>query len=303
VLDHCSFSWAANKNLMTWYDEVTDLTVSHSIVSESLLNPATGNRMGFLIGDHAHRVSVIGNLFAHNSQRNPAPYGDTSSVIVNNVVYNPGPGTIHFQDDNGSGPLFTAAVGNVIIPGQDTPDWLCRLDVCRPIRVVNTTAPGTRIYLADNDAPGRTPDPWGLVELQVSFNVKAEQPPIWVEGLTVRPSHATVEWVLTHAGARPWDRDAVDARIVSEVRNGTGRQIATLADVGGMPAVPVVRRALALPSNPHGDDDLDGYTNVEEWLFSFEHPPSAPAPFRIFLPIGSREQVIQSAPPTIGDTG
>jgi hypothetical protein len=29
------------------------------------------------------------------------------------------------------------------------------------------------------------------------------------------------------------------------------------------------RRALTLPANPNGDDNGNGYTNVEEWLHAF----------------------------------
>jgi len=34
-----------------------------------------------------------------------------------------------------------------------------------------------------------------------------------------------VEWVLSDVGARPWDRDAVDRRLLEEARAGQGRVI------------------------------------------------------------------------------
>jgi len=46
---------------------------------------------------------------------------------------------------------------------------------------------------------------------------------------------AVTEAVLAHAGARPWDRDVVDRRLVEEVRSGGGRIIDSEADVGGYP--------------------------------------------------------------------
>jgi len=33
--------------------------------------------------------------------------------------------------------------------------------------------------------------------------------------------------------------------------------------------LPVNRRKLTVPDNPSGDDDGDGYTNLEEWLHGF----------------------------------
>jgi hypothetical protein len=39
--------------------------------------------------------------------------------------------------------------------------------------------------------------------------------------------------------------------------------------VGGFPTLAVNTRPLTPPANPNGDDDGDGYTNLEEWLHSF----------------------------------
>jgi hypothetical protein len=77
---------------------------------------------------------------------------------------------------------------------------------------------------------------------------------------------ASVEaFVLANAGARPADRDAVDTRIVQEVRSRTGRFVKTQTDVGGWPTLAVNARALTLPQNPHAVT-ASGYTNLEIWL-------------------------------------
>jgi len=55
---------------------------------------------------------------------------------------------------------------------------------------------------------------------------------------------AVTEAVLAYAGARPWDRDAVDQRLIDEVRSGGGRIVDSEADAGGYPpVVPATRRA------------------------------------------------------------
>src|SRR4029078_258580 len=41
------------------------------------------------------------------------------------------------------------------------------------------------------------------------------------------------EALVAHAGARPWDRDAVDRRLINEVRSGGGLVIDSEGDVGG----------------------------------------------------------------------
>ena len=59
--------------------------------------------------------------------------------------------------------------------------------------------------------------------------------PFWPEGLKLMPSSDVEAHVLASAGARPWDRDAVDRRIVREVKAGTGEVIDDEQEVGGYP--------------------------------------------------------------------
>jgi hypothetical protein len=99
------------------------------------------------------------------------------------------------------------------------------------------------------------------------------------------------EAVLARSGATLPQRDAVDARIVTEVRSGTGRIIDSPSDVGGYPKLPEGEPLVAGqppadsdhdgmpdewelamgldpgdPADASGDLDGDGYTNVEEYL-------------------------------------
>jgi hypothetical protein len=64
--------------------------------------------------------------------------------------------------------------------------------------------------------------------------------------------------VLTRAGARPKDRDAIDTRIVADFRAGTGAIIDSQDQVGGYPTAEQTTRPLDVPSE-----------NVEAWLRSF----------------------------------
>ncbi len=48
--------------------------------------------------------------------------------------------------------------------------------------------------------------------------------------------------VIREAGARPWDRDAIDARIVADVIEGRGEIIDSEAEVGGYPVQQPTRR-------------------------------------------------------------
>ena len=68
--------------------------------------------------------------------------------------------------------------------------------------------------------------------------------------------------VLTNAGARPADRDAVDTRIVNEVNSGTG-SIPT--EIPTLPAYPITNRAFVPVANPHKMYS-EHYTNLEHQL-------------------------------------
>ncbi len=53
---------------------------------------------------------------------------------------------------------------------------------------------------------------------EVAVVNRATKPPNTVPGLTIKPIAEVEQWVLANAGARPADRDPVDARVVKSVR-------------------------------------------------------------------------------------
>ena len=69
--------------------------------------------------------------------------------------------------------------------------------------------------------------------------------------------------VLAHGRA---DRDSVDMRIVHDVTTRSGKIIDSQNQVGGSPVLKSTFRRFKIPPNPGGDDDGDGYTNIEELL-------------------------------------
>jgi hypothetical protein len=65
-------------------------------------------------------------------------------------------------------------------------------------------------------------------------NVGASEP-FPAPPVTTEPAQAALEHVLKDAGATLPRRDAVDGRIVGEVRDGTGHIIKWVKDAGGWP--------------------------------------------------------------------
>ena len=70
VLDHLSISWSIDENFITYGDNVRDVTLSNSIVSEGLyrsIHPEGPHSMGVLIGVGSHRFSFHNSIIAPNS--------------------------------------------------------------------------------------------------------------------------------------------------------------------------------------------------------------------------------------------
>ncbi|MBN1247917.1 MAG: right-handed parallel beta-helix repeat-containing protein [Anaerolineae bacterium] len=263
VIDHCSVTWGVDENLSASGPQHAGragtshaITFSNNIVAEALRRASHSegaHSKGSLIHDHVTQVAIIRNLYAHNSDRNPYFKPDATGVVANNVIYNPGQVAISMdyvtQEYRGREdelrPARVSVVGNVLQYGPNTPFFLALV------------SGRGEVYLEDN-LPLRRNDraaPRTLGRLSIS-----DQPPIWVGGIAVLPGGETLDYVLANAGARPWDRDAVDRRIIESVRAGSGTIIDSQEDVGGYPDHAMTYRTLEIPES-----------DVESWLASFEN--------------------------------
>jgi len=257
VFDHCSAAWSVDGAMDLWFP-MQDVTISNSVFMEALNNsihPQGAHSLVFLVGDHAKRVSVVGCLFAHNTGRTPGIKGNTSLVLLNNLMYNAGSWSFgYMNDDNSTGPMDVSLVGNVYIKGADS------TSSTKGLIAQSNVKSGTRVYLSDNVFPGT------LFTNQTGSNLEVSSSPLWHPSLVARASSTVESLVLANVGARPADRDAVDERVVNEVKSRSGNIIDSPQQVGGWPNLAKNTRAFNVPSNPNGDDDGDGYTNIEEIL-------------------------------------
>jgi hypothetical protein len=270
VIDHVSVSWAVDENVSTWYEGVHDISVVNSIISEALwlsIHPLGRHSKGFLVGNGTYRLSVIGNLFAHNDQRNMVVHGDTSTLFVNNLVYNwygssPYGGASVYGTDRG--PYYASIAGNAYVRGRDTRPGNKSLPI-----LIETGMNGSKVYLKDNKDLLTSGDSSPPVSLILPKNILVQIPPVWIPSLVIKKSESVKRLVLQHAGARPRDRDKVDLRIIDDVKNGTGRIIDSQNDVGGWPElVENIRGSKGVPilSIPSNAIQPSGYTKLEEWL-------------------------------------
>ncbi len=136
IIDHCSFSWAIDEVVSTWY-AAHNITIQWSIIAEGLncsKHEKGCHSMGMLLGSEGSgNISIHHNLFAHNHQRNP--FIKTSGLVdvVNNVIYNPW-GTPSVATDD-FGEVQVNYIANYFKRGADTasgkiphqcrkPEWL-----------------------------------------------------------------------------------------------------------------------------------------------------------------------------------
>ena len=275
VIDHCSFSWSTDENVQS---SANHITYRHNIISEGLHSPKHhkgGHSRGLLImRPGSHRVSVLGNLFAHNMTRNPTVAAG-EAFVANNLIDQVNVALkTNCVARPGEGPVLYTATRNVIKRANHA-------------FVARAKHPDTRFYFApDNVYEGKSfesvEDVWANYvsmpfEPGVADQCRATEPPIRLPGYEMKPAAEVEDWVLANAGARPAERGPVDARVIEQVRNGTGGILKSQTDVGGWPELEENRRELTVPDDPSGDDDDDGYTNLEEWLHGFSARVEGPA--------------------------
>jgi pectate lyase len=255
VIDHCSTSWATDENLTAsgsrfsgdtpaaWRAATSHrVTLSNNLVGECLSNSSHKkgeHSKGTLIHDNATDIAVIGNLFISNVERNPFFKGGARGIVVNNFIANPKIYAMKYtlvKHEWGDRPPQVgqmAIVGNVFVYGPDTRD---------DVPLVFASGVGqVEIYLSDNVAKDRKGGDVPQLGGETKLLVTMDQPPLWPAGLTAMPSSAVREHVRLEVGARPWDRDAVDKRLVEQALSGGGKIIDSETEVGGYPVVSPTR--------------------------------------------------------------
>lgn len=258
IVDHCSMTWAVDENLSASGPRFTGTTVeewrkgaSHSItfsnnlIAEGLRHSthAKGEHSkGSLIHDNASDILIINNLYAHNYERNPLFKGGVHGMVINNLIYNPGPRAVHYNliaEEWRGRPYQTGQltlIGNVLRGGPSTPAHL-------PLFMLGGSG-DLEYYEADNIAVDWTGQELPKFGRYTNSSVKVipMAKPALPFGVQLLPATEVQDAVIREAGARPWDRDPVDARIVADTIEGRGEIIDSEADVGGYPAYKETRQ-------------------------------------------------------------
>lgn len=243
IIDHCSVSWATDECASFYGNE--NFTMQWCIISESL-NSSVHSK-----GDHGYggiwggrKATFHHNLIAHHNSRLPRFSGSASvpnapDELVdfrNNVIYN-------WMNNNtyGGEKGRYNVVNNYYKPGPSTKS-------SRKARILDPSVPYGKFFVAGNVLEGfeniTRNNKLGITNNAADSALVSKS--FEVERINEHSARQAFELVLLGAGAS-LVRDAVDLRIVEEVKNGTasfGKNkdgiIDSQNDVGGWPELKTV---------------------------------------------------------------
>ena len=258
VVDHCSLSWATDENLSASGPRFTgdtpdewrkgtshNIFYSQNIIAEGLAHSthAKGEHSkGSLIHDNVSELVIYANLYAHNFERSPLFKGGVQGSVINNMIYNPGQRAVHYNLQGiewaGVPPVLGRMdlIGNAMRAGPSTEENLPLLMIAG---VGDLSA-----HIAGNTAIDRWGNPLPLLgryTSNVSEIIQSKAPNFDHSALNIMPASQVESYILANAGARPWDRDQHDVRVLADTAEGRGQIIDTQDQVGGYPNSPEYR--------------------------------------------------------------
>lgn len=312
IIDHCSTSWSVDETL-TLYGGTSELappgshnTVQYTISSESLRMSSHfkgAHGYGGIFG--ADMSSWHHNLLAHHDSRSPRLDREIKKTdICNNVIYNWGQtnsvyGAEPYSYNNKTKtPSEVNIVNNYYKYGPGTSKNLRSriFDVSnaypnesKSLFYIN----GNYVYESDlitnNNWKGvNNPN---LADKSDSFINMADNSGDYNLS-QLQTAADTYNTVLTNVGATLPKRDAIDARIISDVKNQTGRIINNCIEVGGLTATSNSQtRPFEIPNNWKQDNEMGnaeetdivkngkwaGYTWIEAYVNEWTEEQSAPS--------------------------
>jgi len=302
IFDHVSASWSEDETFSCQSGSVDSVTVQWCMITESLRyshHHKGSHGFGGIIG--SLRQSFHHNLYAHHSSRSPKVTGRRHCEVDfrNNVIYNWGynncyDGTSSYMNwvNNyyKSGPGTETKVKGRIFQLSD-------LDILKENKSWRDSEKyETSLYVGGNYVEGFpeiTADNWAGVDLRDGANEERNRAlvPFNFPPIKEQSPQDAYALVTKNAGAS-LVRDAIDKRIVNEVLTGTVNYgnngiIDSQNDVGGLPDLKSLQAPIdtdrdGMPDewekknnlNPgnaedrNDDRDMDGYTNLEEYLQS-----------------------------------
>jgi pectate lyase len=291
IIDHCSAAFSVDETLSLAGDN-QNITVQWCIIGPSL------RQSGHVKGSHGFgslsrangAVTWHHNLWVHNDARNPR-LGDNYGKppfprfdVRNNVIYNYGSSASGLTQ----GDFEANYVGNYIKAGADS----------KAKAPINAGGKSNLRFFVDGNyfeaKPGLTGEGVfkSLKNDEGQTIAKVVDKPFDTLPVTTTSAKQAYDDVLAKAGATLPKRDAIDQRVILEVRTGTGKMINSQTEYGGWPdfksaEAPADADHDGMPDawekahhlNPNDPADgavagQGGYTNLEIYLNEVASGPS-----------------------------
>ena len=254
------FATDENFSLQVTRSTVVDITLERSIVALSLnhsTHPKGGHSKGALICtkdgllNDCGRITLWGNLFAHNRDRNPDVNGtDIGPIeVVNNIFYDPISQFAELYDHTGN--LDFVYVGNVALTGPSSTK-----NAAAAVETFDLSPEyDISLVVRDNIAMHRPGCGGGqpLPILNAAAELQAREDPGMPSSVTALPADQVLDLVPRIAGDRLAERrppDRLYARVIEDLRLCRGHVIDTVEQVGGWAHLPEAPRRM--------DTDGDG---------------------------------------------
>ena len=288
IIDHCSLSWATDEIFSIGGmggaadSRIENVSFTHNIVGEAT------NVSGYniLYGVRSYNITFYGNYLSSARERSPLNgYGDNgeSSEWINNIVYGFESGSVVTYGTNYD------LLGNIYKGfANNDPDY----------EVVGASANGSSNSINDGSFYAR--DNYKINAHNKSlFNAAAttrinNTPNRFFTNSKITNWASTINdietLVLSNKNGNSIFRDAVDTRLINNYFNDTGaiwNGIDPSELIGGLPFKPSTIRPDGFDTDNDGmadtweravfgdlsrsandDENGDGYTNIEEWLYS-----------------------------------
>lgn len=318
ILDHCSVSWSVDEGLTLYGGVLEDGELSKNITMQYCLGAESLRMSNHHKGAHGYGAIWGGdlstyhhNLLAHNDSRNPRICGQTTSEIINNVIYNWGgksaygaeghSGSLKYQQPANTnwennyykyGPSTSKGAKYRIFEVSPTKDCSTGKQTTDPALISNFYFNGNYTY----GYPDVTSDNLkGILDIKNGNMLNSPVSMLNSDGTDYRmtvdeTAEEAYEEVLKNVGVTLPKRDSIDARIVDDVRNGTGRIINRHVEVGGFIDTETVARVFEIPTewliangleNMAENDIIEngiwkGYTLIEAYVNDWTAKQSSP---------------------------
>ncbi len=240
LIDQCSLTWAGVSGfaMITIRGEAVnvahDVTVSNSIICEALKNNPpevdAGQGTGFSTRYVSYNIAIVRNLF-NNWSRNPLCAGSHGAYINNYMSgwgNQPMYGVLPDEEAAEGYTVEWSLVGNYGRAGSYSRGIFPETSAFRGFFRGQTGV--SHIYFEDNTVKWPNDvDDWLLFNSGSSSDVVVlPSPPHWHNsfdqaGLIV-PSSEIRQFLESRLGARPWDRDHIDQRIVNQAYRIGGQE-------------------------------------------------------------------------------